>query len=72
MKSIAPMALRVRSSVARFNLAALSAVLHDTAYEISPQRIWQAFLGRQHVIATSWAHQHVYEVDLGLAWLRAM
>ena len=40
--------------------------LHSAAYEKSPQRIWQAFLGRRHVLVTTWARAGIYDVDFGL------
>jgi len=67
MESPAAMASRIRSTLARFNSSTLSAHLHDAAYEASPQRLWQAFLGRRHVLVTSWVHSRVYEVDFGTA-----
>ncbi|QPC60097.1 hypothetical protein HYE67_002328 [Fusarium culmorum] len=44
----------------------LSAHLHALTYEKSPQRIWQAFLGRRHVLVTTWARAGVYGIDFGL------
>ena len=44
----------------------LAAHLHSVAYEESPQRIWQAFLGRRHILVTSWARAGLYEIDFGL------
>ena len=40
--------------------------LHSAAYEKSPQRIWQAFLGRRHILVTTWARAGIYDVDFGL------
>ena len=40
--------------------------LHSVAYEKSPQRIWQAFLGRRHILVTTWARAGIYDVDFGL------
>lgn len=37
-------------------------MLHDDAYEISPQRLWQAFLGSRHVLVTSWLRLKVYKI----------
>ncbi|KAJ5547930.1 transferase family protein [Penicillium frequentans] len=47
--------------------AAIATHLHSLAYETSPQRIWQAFLGTRHLLVTSWARAGVYEVDFGLS-----
>lgn len=46
--------------------AILPTYLHSLAYESSPQRIWQAFLGRRHIIVTTWAKAGIYDVDFGL------
>ncbi|KAE8313514.1 hypothetical protein BDV41DRAFT_536756 [Aspergillus transmontanensis] len=45
---------------------ALGAHLHSVAFEKSPQRIWQAFLGRRHILVTTWARAGVYDIDFGL------
>ncbi|KAK8063607.1 transferase family protein [Apiospora saccharicola] len=37
----------------------------DVTYEKSPQRIWQAFLDRRHVLTTTWARSGIYGVDFG-------
>lgn len=63
--SAASVAGVIRSTVAKFTPEALAAMLHDAAFEVTPRRLWQAFLGRRHVIVTSWVHQHLYEVDFG-------
>ncbi|KAJ5924066.1 transferase family protein [Penicillium verhagenii] len=46
--------------------AAIAAHLHSLAFETSPQRIWQAFLGSRHLLVTSWARAGVYDVNFGL------
>ncbi|KAM0201865.1 hypothetical protein ACHAPI_001921 [Fusarium lateritium] len=43
----------------------LAAHLHGVAFEKTPQRIWQAFLGRRHLIVTTWARAGIYDVDFG-------
>ncbi|CEI62618.1 hypothetical protein FVEN_g5149 [Fusarium venenatum] len=48
------------------NPSNISAHIHTLAYEKSPQRIWQAFLGRRHVLVTTWARAGVYGIDFGL------
>ncbi|KAE8143644.1 hypothetical protein BDV38DRAFT_276728 [Aspergillus pseudotamarii] len=45
---------------------ALGVHLHSVAYEKSPQRIWQAFLGKRHILVTTWARAGVYDIDFGL------
>ncbi|KAG8161264.1 hypothetical protein KVR01_009528 [Diaporthe batatas] len=44
----------------------MAAHLHSVAYEKSPQRLWQAFLGRRHILVTTWARAGIYDVDFGL------
>jgi hypothetical protein len=48
------------------NPANLAAHPHSVAYEKSPQRLWQAFLGRRHILVTTWACAGIYDVDFGL------
>ncbi|KAK3325988.1 transferase family protein [Apodospora peruviana] len=45
--------------------AGLAAHLHSVAFEKSPQRIWNAFLGRRHILVTTWARSGIYELDFG-------
>ncbi|CEJ60710.1 hypothetical protein PMG11_09273 [Penicillium brasilianum] len=57
----------IRKTVNRVgDKAALAAHLHSVAYEKTPQRIWQGFLGRRHLIVTTWARAGLYEIDFGL------
>ncbi|KAF2444436.1 hypothetical protein P171DRAFT_432470 [Karstenula rhodostoma CBS 690.94] len=55
----------IKATLSCFTPAAVAAQIYATAYELAPQRLWQAFLGRQHVIVTSWAHTRLYECDFG-------
>jgi hypothetical protein len=60
-------ARRIRNTVNQISdKAALGAHLHSVAYEKTPQRIWQGFLGRRHLIVTTWARAGLYEIDFGL------
>ncbi|KZT30205.1 hypothetical protein NEOLEDRAFT_1144643 [Neolentinus lepideus HHB14362 ss-1] len=43
--------------------AALGALLHDMAYEDTLQRVWNGFVGRRHVIFTSWLRLGMYDVN---------
>jgi hypothetical protein len=62
-----PIAERIRQTIGEVNQPArLAAHLHSVAYEESPQRIWQAFLGQRHILVTTWARAGLYEVDFGL------
>lgn len=56
-------ALEIRRMMALFTPEAVAAYLHDAAYEVSPQRLWQAFLGERHTLVTSWVRAGTYEVD---------
>lgn len=60
-------ATRIRETlIETSNSANLAAHLHSVAYEKSPQRLWQAFLGRCHILVTTWARAGIYDVDFGL------
>lgn len=60
-------ARRIRETlVETSNPTNLAAHLHSVAYEKSPQRLWQAFLGRRHILVTTWARAGIYDVDFGL------
>ncbi|PKX91472.1 transferase family protein [Aspergillus novofumigatus IBT 16806] len=61
--SIGTIASKIRETVALFTAEKIGAVLHDAAYEASPQRLWQAFLGTRHVLVTSWLRLKVYGVE---------
>lgn len=62
---IGRIAAAIRSTLSQFTPEATSAYLHDAAYEVSPQRLWQAFLGSQHTIVTSWTQMEAYEIRFG-------
>ncbi|ROV87904.1 hypothetical protein VMCG_10279 [Cytospora schulzeri] len=61
--TIGSVALSIREMMTRFTPEAVGAHLHDAAHEVSPQRLWQAFLGERHTIVTSWTRAGAYEVD---------
>ncbi|KAF3389468.1 hypothetical protein F1880_003395 [Penicillium rolfsii] len=61
-------ARRIRNTVNQIgDKTALGAHLHSLAFEKTPQRIWQGFLGRRHLIVTTWARAGLYEIDFGLS-----
>lgn len=60
-------AQNIRKTIGQMNSAAVAAHIHSVAYEKSPQRIWQTFLGQRHLLVTSWARAGVYEIDFGLS-----
>jgi hypothetical protein len=62
---IGQIAREIRSTLTQFTPEAVSAHLHDAAHEVSPQRLWQGFLGREHTMVTSWTQMKVYEVYFG-------
>jgi hypothetical protein len=65
--ALGPIANRIRETVAAVNNPqSLAAHLHSIAYEKSPQRIWQAFLGQRHILVTTWARAGIYDIDFGL------
>ena len=62
---IGQIANEIRSTIIKFTPEAVSAYVHNAAYEASPQRLWQAFLGSQHTLVTSWTQLRAYEVHFG-------
>ncbi|KAI0802190.1 transferase [Xylaria sp. FL0064] len=63
--TIGAVAGAIRHTLSLFTPQAVSDYIYHTAHEVSPQRIWQGFLGSRHVLVTSWARAHAYEVDFG-------
>jgi hypothetical protein len=63
--SISSLAQTIRKTLAIFTPEAVANHLHDVAFEVAPQRLWRACLGREHVLLTTWVHAGVYEVDFG-------
>ncbi|KAJ8116006.1 hypothetical protein ONZ43_g4534 [Nemania bipapillata] len=61
--TIGAIAGAIRQTLSRFDAQAVSDYLYDAAHEVSPQRLWQSFLGSRHVLATSWVRAQTYEVD---------
>ncbi|KAI8961185.1 transferase family protein [Daldinia sp. FL1419] len=61
--TIGSIAGSIRRTMSLFTPEAVSAYIHDAAYEVSPQRLWQAFLGSKHTLVTSWVRARAYEVD---------
>ncbi|EQB44217.1 transferase [Colletotrichum gloeosporioides Cg-14] len=53
----------IRDMMAMFTPDAVAAYIHDAAHEVSPQRLWQAFLGKHHTLVTSWVRAQAYELD---------
>ncbi|KAK3332786.1 transferase family protein [Cercophora scortea] len=61
-----PIAKRIRETIVKaINKESLAAHLHGVAFEKSPQRIWQAFLGQRHILVTTWARAGIYKIDFG-------
>ncbi|KAL4788258.1 transferase family protein [Aspergillus varians] len=61
--SVGQTAHRIRQTLQLFTPDKVGAMLHDAAHEVSPQRLWQAFLGTQHTLVTSWNRLQLYQVD---------
>jgi hypothetical protein len=61
--SISELALDLRQTMKAFTPDKMAAVLHDAAFEVSPQRLWLGFMGTLHLIVTSWQRLRLYEVD---------
>lgn len=60
--SSAALTTTIRACVNKFTPEAVGAVLHKSAHEVSPQRFWQAFLGRQHILVTAWLRLQENEI----------
>ncbi|KAJ5337839.1 hypothetical protein N7452_004567 [Penicillium brevicompactum] len=56
-------ASQIRETMKKFTPDAMGAILHDAAFEASPQRLWQAFMGTEHTIVTSWLRLGLYNID---------
>ena len=70
-RALGPIAHRIRETVSTVNDSQrLAAHLHSIAYEKSPQRIWQGFLGQRHIMVTTWARAGIYDVEfrIGIAY----
>ncbi|KAI0436689.1 transferase [Xylaria telfairii] len=61
--TIGALAGSIRRLLSQFTPQAVSDYLYDAAHEVSPQRLWQGFLGSRHMLVTSWARSQAYEVD---------
>lgn len=61
--SLSEIASLIRSHLQIFTPSVIGAFLHDSAFEVSPQRLWRAFLGKKHVIQTTWVGAGAYDVD---------
>ncbi|KAI1141445.1 transferase family protein [Hypoxylon sp. FL0543] len=61
--TIGAIAGSIRRTMSQFTPDAVAAYIHDAAHEVSPQRLWQAFLGSRHTLVTSWVRARAYEVD---------
>jgi hypothetical protein len=60
-------ARKIRQSISTSSdPASLADHIYSVAFEKSPQRIWQAFLGRRHILVTTWARAGIYDVDFGV------
>ena len=66
-QTLGNIARRIRETVTTVNVPErLTNHLHSIAYEKSPQRIWQGFLGQRHIMVTTWARAGLYDVNFGL------
>ncbi|KXH29448.1 transferase [Colletotrichum salicis] len=60
---LGPIAGAIRQMMSQFTPDAVAAYVHDAAHEVSPQRLWQGFLGTHHTLVTSWVRAKTYELD---------
>lgn len=69
--ALQPISQRVRETINKVSQPAdLGAHIYSIAFEKSPQRIWQAFLGTRHSLVTTWARAGLYDVNFGLGSIR--
>ncbi|KAK8039897.1 transferase family protein [Apiospora rasikravindrae] len=61
------LARQLRKTLQQFTPDAVAALLHESTFEVAPQRLWRGFLGPRHVIVTSWLRTRLYDVDFGFA-----
>ncbi|KOC15436.1 transferase family protein [Aspergillus flavus AF70] len=61
--TISKTASQIRSTIQQFTPDNLGAMLYDAGLEVSPQRLWQGFMGQRHTLITSWLRLGVYGVD---------
>ena len=66
-EAMAMSAARLRKHTIAFDSERIAALLHEMAFEVAPQRIWNGFLGRCHTMATSWVRAGVWSVDFGFS-----
>lgn len=66
-KALGEIAKRIRETLSVVNNPQrVAAHLYSIAFEKSPQRIWQGFLGQRHTLVTTWARAGIYDVDFGV------
>jgi len=61
--SLSEVASTIRSMLNEFTPEAIAAQLYDLVFEVSPQRIWRCFLGRKHVLLTTWLYLGLEDID---------
>ncbi|TLD11587.1 hypothetical protein PspLS_11547 [Pyricularia sp. CBS 133598] len=61
--ALGAVAASIRGMIGKFTPEAVAAHVHDAAHEVSPQRLWQAFVGRRHTLVTSWQGLETYSLD---------
>ncbi|PYI02044.1 hypothetical protein BO78DRAFT_326101, partial [Aspergillus sclerotiicarbonarius CBS 121057] len=64
--SLPDLARHIRATVAQFTPDRIAAYLHVKLHQQCPHRYWPAFMGRGHLMATSWVGTRLYDVDLGM------
>lgn len=62
LPSLPDLAREIRATLAEFTPEKISMLLHDKAFEVAPQRLWHACLGREHILLTTGDHSGVYDV----------
>jgi hypothetical protein len=66
----AKLASLIRNTVAVFTPDKIAAHLHSKIYEQNPNRFWEGFLGRRHMMPTSWVRTGLNAIDFGTGFAR--
>ena len=61
--SLSALASSIRSILQKFTPSSIGAILHDAAFEVSPQRLWRAFLGPKHILQTTWVQSGFQDIN---------
>lgn len=64
-ESLGKRASKIRSTLSKFNPTTMPALIHHYVHQKYAQRYWNTFLGKRHVLFTSWHRQDIYGINFG-------